>query len=135
MNHPQTEQENATINREHAVQIGMVDLLNQAITEDRPDSEKVKILDQLIDYTDVHFMSEQLIMRQHSYEEFEAHDNDHDALMERLKDLKQQAQASALFNENKALMELRGLLLSHIATYDRKLSTYLHSLQATHSPG
>jgi len=117
--------EESVIAREHEVQISMIDLLKRAIETDKPEAEQIAILDQLISYTDVHFMSEQLIMRQHSYEGYDAHDAEHDAIMSQLNSLKEQTQATGIDATNPALMGLRGLLLSHIATQDRDLSVFL----------
>ncbi|MCW8949956.1 MAG: hemerythrin family protein, partial [Sedimenticola sp.] len=76
--------EKSTIDGEHAIQIGMINLLGQAIAEKQSITDKTNILDQLINYTEVHFMSEQLIMRQHSYEGYNEHNVEHDNLMEQL---------------------------------------------------
>ena len=124
-----SQSEEATIDREHAVQLGMIDLLSNAIDEDKPNSEKIKVLEQLIAYTEVHFMSEQLIMRQHSYEGFEAHESEHDLLMDQLLNMKEEIIQKAVYIDKLALKELRRLILTHIATQDRLLSDYIASVR------
>jgi hemerythrin len=121
--------EESTIAGEHAVQISMIDLLRRAIDEGKSADEKTAILDQLISYTEVHFMSEQLIMRQHSFEGYDEHDAEHDMLMEQLQDINNQVRSNETSLEIKLLKELRELLLTHIATQDKKLSNYLSSIQ------
>ena len=68
-------------------------------------------------------MSEQLFMRQHSYEGFEAHENDHTELMERFLALKEQALSTVNSNQPELLLELRELLLTHISVPNRELLT------------
>ena len=120
-----SQSEEAIIDREHAVQLGMIDLLSDAIAENKLNREKLEILEQLVSYTEVHFMSEQLIMRQHSYDGFEAHESEHDILMDQLHNIKDEVTQKAVYVDKRALKELRRLLLTHIATQDRLLSDYL----------
>ncbi|WP_186297666.1 bacteriohemerythrin [Sedimenticola selenatireducens] len=121
--------EESTIAGEHAVQISMIDLLRRSIKEGKSIDEKTAILDQLISYTEVHFMSEQLIMRQHSYEGYDEHDGEHDILMEQLLTINNQVLSNETRLEIKLLRELRELLLTHIATHDKKLANYLASTE------
>ncbi|MCW8890627.1 MAG: hypothetical protein OQL20_08220, partial [Sedimenticola sp.] len=110
------------------VQIGMINLLSQAIKDEKSTIEKTIILDQLISYTEVHFLSEQLIMRQHSYEGYDEHDAQHDDLMERLLRIKDNVLSETASLESTLLNELRDLLVNHIATQDRMLTNYLQSV-------
>ncbi|MCW8847747.1 MAG: hemerythrin family protein [Sedimenticola sp.] len=119
--------EKSTIDGEHAIQIGMINLLGQAIAEKQSITDKTNILDQLINYTEVHFMSEQLIMRQHSYEGYNEHNVEHDNLMEQLLIMKDRVLSKETSVGSQLLNELRDLLITHIATQDRKLTNYLLS--------
>ena len=117
------------VDQEHAVQLEMLDLLSLAIRDNKPEADKLEILDQLISYTEIHFMSEQLIMRERSYEGLDEHEADHDALMERLLEIKTDCLSNGVNADNRGIQSLRSLLLTHIATQDRKLSTFLKTPQ------
>lgn len=117
--------EEESIHHEHTMQIRMIDLLRKP--DGSADSHKTSILDQLIAYTDVHFMSEQLVMRQHSYDGYDAHCSDHDELMSRLQVLAEIAHEDKGALDSAAIEKLRTGLLTHIGTHDRKLSEFLRA--------
>lgn len=122
-----TQAEESAHTNEHTVQVQMINLLAKAIIEDKDKDEIMKILDQLITFSQVHFMSEQLIMRQHSYDGFDEHEIEHAELIDHL----QEAKEKSLFDENhlksNSFDRLRSKLLNHIATHDQRLSAFLSS--------
>lgn len=113
------------IESEHAVQIGMIDLLSTAVNNNESDNDKRRVLEQLISYTDVHFMSEQLVMRQYSYDGFDAHDAEHSQIMDHLMDIKERVEKDPSTMDAQTLQSLRGMILSHIASEDRQLHRFL----------
>lgn len=133
--------EEPSIDSEHAVQIDMMDLLSSALDarstasgEGGPaenEEDRLRLLEQLVSYTEVHFMSEQLLMRQHSYEGFEAHDAEHSEIMDQLLDILARAEKAPASLDAREVQNLRGLLLNHIATQDRQLSRFLRQPAAT----
>jgi hemerythrin len=69
---------------EHCVQIGLINALCDAV-EARADSEAIgRILDQLVDYSKAHFLSEELLMRLDSYDGFDDHVDDHAEMLDTL---------------------------------------------------
>lgn len=125
-----TQAEASGIDKEHTIQIQMLNLLSKAVSENSKDSEKEEILDQLISFSQVHFMSENLVMRQHSYPGFDEHDNEHGTLMDGLYELKKQVQESASGLDLKNLHDLRQMLINHIVSQDKRFSTFLADLSA-----
>lgn len=125
MKSAQPQAELSTIDDEHKVQIGLIDLLTQSVESGEAGEKVLEILNQLIDYSEVHFLSEQLIMRHHSYEGFAEHDQQHADMMERLRAIRAQTDSGNMRLDTEAVKALRELLLQHIATQDRKLSRYL----------
>ena len=70
---------NADVDREHEVQLGLLRALCVAAGENRAAGEIGEILDHLIAYSEAHFMSEELLMRLKSYDDYEDHVEDHAA--------------------------------------------------------
>lgn len=114
-----------THNQEHTIQVQMISLLETAIAQDRETDEIMKILDQLLEFSQVHFMSEHLIMRQHSYEGFDEHENEHGTLIDQLQAAKQRILSGEQPLNKQHFEQLRQNLLNHIATQDQKLSMFL----------
>ena len=69
---------------EHQVQVSLLNALRDAIECSRPAPEIREILDQLADFSRVHFSSEQLLMRLCGYENFARHLSDHERALARL---------------------------------------------------
>jgi hemerythrin len=109
------------IDAEHQVQISLLDSLLKAAEDD--DADGKELLEQLFAYTNIHFMSEQVLMRQYSYPDYDVHVAEHDGMMAQL-DLLQEAMA-AQRTDVATLGELRRLLVTHIATHDQQLHSFI----------
>jgi len=70
---------------EDRVQLGLIHALCKAIEEGKPAAEGGPLLGQLVDYREGHCMSEELLMRLDSDEDFEDHIADHMRMVEALK--------------------------------------------------
>ncbi len=70
------------IDAEHRVQLGLIDALRDAVRQGDKRAVVGEILDQLIAYSELHFVSEQLLMRLYAYPDYEDHSQDHEALIE-----------------------------------------------------
>ena len=65
------------LDAEHEVQIELLRAFGDAVSRQRPTEEIDDILKQLMDYTSVHFLSEQLLMRMYAYPDYEQHEQRH----------------------------------------------------------
>jgi len=117
--------EESTIEEEHQVQLGLVDLLIQTVEANEHHEKLSEILDQLIGFTEVHFMSEQLIMRRHSYKGYAQHEGEHVLLTETLLEIRAQAHTQDKELNPTKVRDLRESLLKHIATQDKQLARFL----------
>ncbi len=112
---------------EHQVQLGLVRALKEALEAgpDDPASGAVPaLLRRLVDYSDAHFLSEQLLMRLYAYPAYADHVLEHDRLMGELRAMtesweKGEGEAGSL------LRRVEEWLLTHMATTDRALQAYL----------
>ncbi len=121
---------------EHKVQIELLTALRRALEQGRERALVEGILEQLVSYTNAHFMSEQLLMRLYAYPYFESHDQDHDRLMEQVQDLQARYRGGDVDLTLQAGATLRDGLIDHIEGLDRGLEDYLlrHARQAA-APG
>jgi len=112
----------STIDGEHRIQVGLIHALCAAVDANKPKDEIGVVLDQLIDYSAAHFMSEELLMRLDSYDAYETHVAEHGAMLDALKDMEQchRVGKSDLI-PGKARSTL-AFLLKHIDTHDRRYS-------------
>ncbi|MDG4553081.1 MAG: hemerythrin family protein [Candidatus Competibacter sp.] len=104
---------------EHHVQLGLAQTLCEAAGTGVDAALTREILDQLVAYSDVHFLSEQLLMRLCGYPDYDDHMSDHDRLMTKLEAAKQYGDGAQTITASEAETIL-ALLAQHISTKDRR---------------
>lgn len=112
---------------EHQVQVGLFRALAEAIRNNAGDLEVSEILDQLVAYTDLHFASEQLLMRLHAYPHFDAHLAEHDRLMREVQDLRRKLDQGHEPETLELLETLEAWMTKHIHSMDRAFALYLQA--------
>jgi hemerythrin len=83
------------------------------------------VLDQFIEFSDMHFLSEQLVMRFHSYPAYEAHLQEHTRLMKKVREIRENVFRGERAPSLELIHELREWLLRHIATEDVAFGEFL----------
>ena len=112
------------MDREHALELQIVRSIQQALAE----SERGRVsalLQQLEDFTNAHFLAEQLLMRLHAYPGYEAHQEEHDRLMAELAEIRLTLQADDAPDSIQAAENLERWLIAHIQSSDQSLAEYL----------
>lgn len=112
------------VDAEHQVQLALARAFCDAVREGGDAAQAREVINQLADYCDVHFLSEQLLMRLCSYPEYHEHVADHVRTMDELRGI-----AAALDAGEKAVAlqeteELVGVLSRHMATRDQRFADY-----------
>lgn len=113
------------IDGEHKVQLGLLVALSDGLTKKLPQADLTAIVGQLIEFTNVHFMSEQLLMRLYSYPDLDGHEAEHDRLLDQARALEAGIAAGDLTLSGAVLETLRTWLLDHIGGMDKGFATYL----------
>lgn len=111
------------VDMEHMLQVQILGAMNEALLESNRDQAQT-LIRQLEDVTAAHFIAEQLLMRLHAYPGYQAHEREHDRLIEEL----QRLDAQIAGGEHDALettRELEKWLVHHILTADKAFSAYL----------
>jgi len=119
-----------TIDAEHDLQMQLLDSLSQAISEGGDFSPTRHLLEQFIEFSDMHFLSEQLIMRLHSYPGYEAHLQEHTLLMRRVRELRECILRGEKVPSQQIINELRDWLINHISTDDAAFGEFLKTKEA-----
>jgi hemerythrin-like metal-binding protein len=114
-----------SIDREHGLQLGLVDQLLASL-EQNPNETPARFED-LLTTSDVHFASEEVLMRQHSYPKYGAHVEEHRRLVEALQDLLQRQARSEPMQEK--VIALRRWLSAHIGGMDREFEAFVRAAQ------
>jgi hemerythrin len=115
----------SSIDSEHDLQMQLLDSLAQALENGDDFSAAQHVLEQFIEFSDMHFLSEQLVMRLHNYPAYEIHLEEHTRLMKKVREIKE-----AVFQGQRApglqlIQELREWLIDHIASEDVAFGEFL----------
>jgi hemerythrin len=83
------------------------------------------LLAQLIDYSEAHFLSEELLMRLASYDDYEEHTENHRQLLESLRTAQQQYQSTGQHElVSQIAKSSMAFLVRHIQTRDVKFANW-----------
>jgi len=114
-----------SIEAEHRVQIGMIDALLSADEKGLEASEVDEILVRLLEYTRLHFLSEELLMRLHAYRYHDEHVFEHRRMLEELEAVRKAHQQSSSEEAGMSVQRLRARLLGHIHSHDAELTHFI----------
>ncbi len=121
---------NREMDEEHALQLQLLrELMQNLESGDGPAA--LEVFERLDQFTNAHFLAEELLMRLHSYPQFEAHAAEHAQFVEELKALHERlggSEAGAVRDDADAFSRR---LLAHIATADHALGAFERSGSTT----
>jgi hemerythrin len=119
-----------TIDAEHDLQMQLLDSLSHELAKGGDSAPARHILEQFIEFSDMHFLSEQLIMRLNAYPAYEAHLEEHTRLMKKVRQMRENIVHGENVSSLQVLLELRDWLLHHIATDDAAFGEFLNKKEA-----
>ena len=114
------------IDSQHQRFVGMINKLNDAIEEGRGGDLVGKTLEGLIDYTHTHFRTEEELLKEHGYEEYDLHCREHRIFTDQIEIYQDRLNAGSLRITSDVMGYMRGWLLTHIGSSDR---AYIRTLK------
>ena len=118
---------NADTEREHQIQLGLLRELCRAAGAQGDPAVVGEILARLIDYSEAHFASEELLMRMKSYDDYEDHVEDHAQMLDTLRGIEAEharGESALVAGHASETLEFLG---RHIATRDRRFADYVRN--------
>ena len=116
-----------SMDREHSGQLSLLNDLKAAVRSGADDGVVYALLNELVEHTNLHFLSEQLLMRLHAYETYESHFLEHERLLAEVQNLRSNLATGTAADKHSLIEALRSWLLIHIQTADKALADYLNS--------
>lgn len=108
----------------------LVDLFNYLYDTKETNKEKEvisEILNELKDYINTHFKSEEELIKRHEYPEYEAHKSKHDELVERVASMQKKYLDGDTHIVSSVSLLLTDWLLRHINMEDKKYAEFLNA--------
>src|SRR5437016_12055146 len=121
---------NASMDREHTGQLNLLNDLKAAVRGGAPDTLVYTLLNELVEHTNLHFLSEQLAMKLHAYESYESHFLEHERLLLEVQNLKRSLATGTATDKQSLIEALRSWLVVHIQTADKTMAAYLTTRDA-----
>jgi hemerythrin len=115
------------IDTQHKTLFDLINRLHKAILHKEGSKTCGGILDELVDYTRIHFALEQTLMRIGNYPEYEAHCEMHRALVAEVEVLQKKIASGQVAISFELLHFLRNWLTKHILGEDRKYGDFFKS--------
>jgi hemerythrin-like metal-binding protein len=109
----------SSIDQEHLLQVSLVNALEEVLRQGRDRALAGKTLQQLVDFTSVHFHSEELMMRLYAYPQHDAHALEHGRLLDQVEQIRRSADTGDSARALELIQALRTWLVSHIRSMDQ----------------
>lgn len=120
---PRLDLEHGELDSEHHLQIAMIGALAEAIEQRRPVMAK-RLAEQLEKYSAAHFVGEELVMESSEYPRMAAHQGEHQALLDRIAELRGALQGDDLDAPLTMALDLLTGLGAHISSSDRAFAQH-----------
>jgi hemerythrin len=102
----------------------LVDLINRLYEEARARGSKVAVLGffgDLFKAISAHFALEERVMRERGYDQLMQHKNDHERLLDEIRDIMEDYETTDLFDEQLLAQRLDAWFSRHFETHDARL--------------
>ncbi|MGC3997070.1 MAG: hemerythrin family protein [Anaeromyxobacter sp.] len=116
-------QDHLGMQREHGSQLQLLDGLEQALLRGGGGPGALEALEELLDVSDVHFASEETMMRLHAYPGYAAHVEEHRRMVEALQEVRAQLVHGDGVLER--VRDVRRWLSGHMAGMDDAFARHL----------
>jgi hemerythrin-like metal-binding protein len=118
------------IDGQHQKLFALANDLHTAMSMGQGKAAMSKTLAKLVDYTTMHFASEERLMQKHQYPDYLAHKAEHDKLTAQVVELQKEFDAGRGVLTVGLLQFLKDWLRQHIGETDRKVAAFLNSQAA-----
>jgi len=110
---------------------GLVILINELfslMTKGKSKDHLVEIFDHLTDYTQKHFMVEEMMMEKYNYPDLEQHKSEHQKFIDQLHVFKSDFKTEKVTLSLEVLNFLKDWLLNHISITDKKYTPHIEKM-------
>jgi hemerythrin-like metal-binding protein len=114
------------IDDQHKKLVETVNKLHEAMEHRGARQVMPEILDSLVDYTKIHFRTEEELMRKYGFEGYEDHRHEHDDFIEKVSDFVEKFQHHSTISLE-VMDFLKNWLLHHILQTDKETVQFLKS--------
>lgn len=111
---------------QHKKLISIINTLYQRIKENEKADILSNTLEELINYTNYHFESEEKLFSKYAYEHKSQHKTEHEKIKNKIAEFKTDFDSGKIIITNELVAFLKGWLDNHILENDKKYGTFLN---------
>jgi hemerythrin-like metal-binding protein len=115
----------ADVDYEHQSLIQLINALHASLSAPEPETTVTDFLGELDARISAHFALEEKIMRERGYDQYQQHKEDHERLLEDIRDIMDEYETGAHFDEAKLGERLRHWFTQHFKTHDARFHRHL----------
>jgi len=113
-----------SMDAEHRLQVSLVNALEELVQQGADPAVLERTVSQLVDFTSVHFLSEELMMRLYAYPQHDAHKLEHARLKQQVDELRSRLAAGGREAGVAIVAELHAWLVGHVRTMDQAFASW-----------
>jgi hemerythrin-like metal-binding protein len=113
-----------SMDTEHRLQVTLVNAIEELVHHRNDPEVTAKTLGQLVEFTNVHFLSEELMMRLYSYPQHDSHKLEHARLIEQIGEIQRHLTAGDSGAALASVRELHDWLVKHIKSFDQAFALW-----------
>jgi len=115
-----------SMDHEHREMIDLINGLYEKIGVDSNADQVEEILGEIFNTISMHFALEERMMRNSSYSEYQAHKDDHEELLDQIRDMMDDFDADRSSGAARLEQSLSDWFAGHFSTFDARLHGRLH---------
>lgn len=114
-----------SVDYEHQALIELINELYASVKSDDSKSMIIEFLGEVFTKISAHFALEEKVMRERNYDEYEQHKQNHELLLDEIRDIMDEYEDNQQFEEEELSRRLHNWFTEHFRTYDARLHRHL----------
>ncbi|PLX67702.1 MAG: hypothetical protein C0602_10125 [Denitrovibrio sp.] len=119
-----------SIDKQHLTLLQTFDSIIECMESAEPKDEITKLIDFLVSYTNIHLETEEKIMEEQDYKDYELHKREHELFRMKIQTLEK---SNFMFRENKKVLnitvrETKKWIMSHVMNTDVKMAAFIKNM-------
>jgi len=113
------------VDHEHRELIELINQLHDAMSGENTTLTVLDFLGEIYAHVSAHFALEEKIMRKYNYDQYQDHKDDHERLLDEIRDIMDDYEENAYFSDEEFAGQLEHWFTEHFKTRDARLHKHL----------
>jgi hemerythrin len=115
------------VDNEHRALVALINALHEAVSSGAERAEIVQGISEIYSLVSAHFLREEAFMRETRYMAYAEHKEDHEVLLDDLREILEGVRAGGVYTESRLSADLQYWFSEHFKTHDARLHHHGHA--------